>query len=46
VCDEEMEGTADYEAVRMVALVHARELVGLNPHFDEGRFLAACGVDL
>ena len=46
VIAEALEGTADAEAVRQVALGLAREFEGLNPHFDEARFLAACGVDL
>lgn len=46
VIAEALRDTADAEAVRQVALGLAREFEGLNPHFDEGRFLAACGVDL
>lgn len=46
VIAEAMEGTADAEAVRQVALGLAQEFRGLNPLFDEARFLAACGVDL
>lgn len=46
VIAEAMEGTADAEAVRQVALGLAQEFRGLNHLFDEARFLAACGVDL